>query len=333
MLRLHPWRVLAGALLMLSLCLDGAAQPEEMPGLPNGQNGQRPMPGLGLPPGAAVHLHSTKPTHVGLRYAEASKTQQLDLYLPAAHGGPSPVIVFFHGGGFRFGDRTEPIPDFSPYLKAGYAVASVDYRLSGEAHFPAAVQDGAAAVRWLRAHAPAYGLDPSRFAVWGQSAGANIAAILGTATKGQFDDAALGNGGVSSKVKVAIAQYAPIDFLQLDKLLAGCKGPMMGPPHDSPQSFESSYLGAPIQTVPKLAQAANPITYIDGSGADFLIQGGGHDCAVGVEQSRLLYKALLPVVGEHRVELDVLPEAAHADPAFETPANTARVLKFLAAHF
>jgi acetyl esterase/lipase len=109
---------------------------------------------------------------------------ELDLYLPPT-GGSAPVIVYVHGGGWRRGSRREPLPvlgaDFYDSLtEQGFAVAAIDYRLSGEAPFPAALQDVKAAIRFLRAHADQYGIDSRQVIAWGGSAGAELAVLAAT---------------------------------------------------------------------------------------------------------------------------------------------------------
>jgi acetyl esterase/lipase len=159
-----------------------------------------------------------EPNYKDLAYASASATQILDLYLPTTGSGPFPVVINIHGGGFKFGDKgmlSEATG--TALLDAGYAVASINYRFSGEAVFPAAVQDAKAEVRFLRANAAQYNLNPEKMAVLGQSAGGNLAAMVGvTGNISDFDDASLGNAGVSSAVQAVIDQYGPTDFLQMD---------------------------------------------------------------------------------------------------------------------
>ena len=170
------------------------------------------IPGLG---GQAAF--SVAPAHKDVAYADASSTQKLDLYLPAG-AGPFPVIVNIHGGGFKLGDKGM-VDDASgkAFLAAGYAIASIDYRLSGEAKFPAAVLDAKAAVRFLRANAAKYNLNPDKVVAFGQSAGGNIASMLGTTGNvAEFDDPSLGNAGVSSRVQAVINWFGPNDFAQMD---------------------------------------------------------------------------------------------------------------------
>src|SRR6185437_14166203 len=158
------------------------------------------------------------PSFADLAYAEKSPAEKLDLYLPAGSGAPAPLVIWIHGGAFRVGDkRSMPRRDFGPAPKPrglngpyqvqvpnvaalvarGYAVASLNYRLGNSfvrAALPA-IQDSKAAVRFLRANAGKYNLDANQFAVWGNSVGGYMAAMLG-ATGDQstiFDDPTLGN--------------------------------------------------------------------------------------------------------------------------------------------
>jgi acetyl esterase/lipase len=177
-----------------------------------------------------------QPTITDLSYAEKSPLEKLDLYLPAQQGSLAPVVIWIHGGGFRVGDkRSMPrrnfgpapkpagrmgpyqiqVPDVAALTAKGYAVVSLNYRLAASMPDGAvpAVQDGKAAVRFLRANADKYHLDPGKFAVWGNSAGGYMAAMLG-ATGDQptiFDDPSLGNADVSSAVQAVVVWYGAED--------------------------------------------------------------------------------------------------------------------------
>jgi hypothetical protein len=112
---------------------------------------------------------SVTPTQKDVAYTSTAGTQKLDLYLPAGEG-PFPVIVNIHGGGFKLGDKGMVDNGIGKaFLNAGYAIASIDYRLSGEAKFPAAVLDAKAAVRFLRANAAKYNLDPNKIVAFGEN--------------------------------------------------------------------------------------------------------------------------------------------------------------------
>lgn len=268
-----------------------------------------------------------------LAYADRSPAQKLDLYLPKVGDGPFPVVLHLHGGAFAIGDKRDI--HLLPYLKGlerGYAVASLNYRLSGEAIFPAGLMDIKAAIRWLRANAGRHHLDPRRFAACGGSAGGNYAALVAvTASRSEFDDPALGKLDQLCDVQAAVDMFGPTDFLKMDAQLAesGLQGPGAHSQADSP---ESRYLGAKITDVPDRVRLANPMTYIHKDMPPILIQHGRMDHLVPVQQSIIFAEAIRQTVGPERVELEILENADHADPLFETDENTSRMFSFLDKH-
>lgn len=172
----------------------------------------------GRGPGGGETAIKATPTAKDVAYASTSAAQKLDIYLPAGNG-PFPVVVVIHGGGFMVGDKANPALG-DALLDAGYAVASVNYRLAAEAKYPAQIQDVKAAVRFLRANAAKYNLDPRRFAAFGQSAGGNLAATLGTSCGvAALEGAELGHADQSSCVQAVVDWFGPTDFLQMDKQL------------------------------------------------------------------------------------------------------------------
>ena len=232
---------------------------------------------------------------------------ELDLYLPAGDG-PHPVVVFLHGGGWRLGSRhlagpayrgQTPTP-FERVAQAGIAVASVDYRLSGEAVFPAQLHDAKAAVRWLRARAGELGVDPDRIAAWGESAGAHLAALLGLVGD-QAMEGDVGVAGTSSAVSAVVAWYAPTD-------LAAVAADLGVDPHD-PATREAQLLGAPAVDVPELAAQASPVTHVSPEAPPFLLLHGAADRMIPCVQSQRLYDALVEAGVE--AELDIYEDADH----------------------
>ncbi|HUV64344.1 MAG TPA: alpha/beta hydrolase fold domain-containing protein, partial [Sedimentisphaerales bacterium] len=212
----------------------------------------------------------------------------LDLYVPGKGKAPMPVVVWIHGGGWRNGSKGSGGPA-RPLVERGYAVVDVDYRLSGEAIFPAQIQDCKAAVRWVRANAAKYGLDSDRIGAWGSSAGGHLVALLGTAGDArEFDTEA--NRDYSSRVQAVCDWFGPTDLLQMDAhAIEGSK--LI---HDAPNSPESLLVGGPIQQEPyrTLAGKVNPITYVTKDDPAFLIMHGDKDMLVSPHQSELLYDAL-----------------------------------------
>jgi acetyl esterase/lipase len=233
-------------------------------------------PGDALPAGVVVH-HD-------LAYVSGGRPRQvLDLYLPDL-GQAMPLIIWIHGGAFRMGDKGDRIP--LEMLEQGYAIASLNYRLSQHALFPAQIEDCKAAVRWLRAHADTYGLDPSRFASWGESAGGHLAAMLGTA--GHERSFEVGEHlEHSSRVQAVLDFFGPTDFLQMDahRLPEGMV-------HDMAESPESELVGGPIQERRAEVARANPVTYVTPEAPPFLIVHGDRDPLVPYHQSTLLVAAL-----------------------------------------
>jgi acetyl esterase/lipase len=216
-----------------------------------------------------------------------SASQTLDLYAPKKGKGV-PLIVWIHGGAFLFGSKegfpVEPVP--VDFLLEGYAVASINYRLSLEAIFPAQLEDCKAAIRWLRAHADEFGIDSNRIGVWGASAGGNLAALVGTT--GELRDFEVGeNLAFSSRVQAVCDFFGPTDFLQMDAHRLSD-----GQIHDAPDSPESKLVGGPIQENPDKARRVNPITYVTKEVPPFLIVHGTVDRLVPFNQSQLLAAAL-----------------------------------------
>lgn len=209
--------------------------------------------------------------------------QRLDLYLPKA-GKDLPLIINIHGGAFKMGSKEMGVP--VEYLAKGYALASINYRLSQHAKFPAQIEDCKAAVRWLRAHASEHGLDPNRFAAWGSSAGGYLAAMLGTTgdTK-QFDVGS--HLDQSSRVQAVVDYFGPTDFLQMDVHRLP-----NGQLHDPADSPESLLIGGAIQENKEKTERANPITYVTEADPPFLICHGDADPLVPHHQGELLEAAL-----------------------------------------
>jgi acetyl esterase/lipase len=187
---------------------------------------------------------------------------------------PMPVVVWIHGGAWRAGSRDSGIPQLLPFARRGYFGASIEYRFSSEAIFPAQIEDAKCAVRFLRSKAKQYGIDPNRIGVWGSSAGGHLVALLGTSGEGD------------ARVQAVCDFFGPTDFLQMDQ--AG--GKMR---HDAPESPESQLVGGPIQENKEKVARANPLTFVSKDDPPFLILHGDQDPLVPLEQSRLLYEALL----------------------------------------
>lgn len=248
-----------------------------------------------------------------------AERQTLDLYVPPGTG-PHPLVIWIHGGAWKTGSKANPLP---LRLLAGerYAIASVNYRLSNMAKFPAQIEDCKAAVRWLRAHASEYALDPARFAAWGSSAGGHLVALLGTAGD-KFD---LGeHTAVSSRVQAVVDYYGPTDFLQMDAH-ALPSAPFKHAALDSP---ESELVGGPLLENDLVAARANPVTHVTRDDAPFLIVHGDRDPLVPLHQSQLLESALRKA--NVPVTLYVVAGAGHGQGFEQDPRIVPMVKEFLA---
>jgi len=215
---------------------------------------------------------------------DGHERQKLDLYLPGQNegGGPLPLIVWVHGGAWLGGSK-ENAPS-TRFLKHGYAAASINYRLSRHAIFPAQIEDCKAAIRFLRANTGKYNIDPNRIGVWGSSAGGHLVALLGTAGDvKQFDKGP--NLHVSSRVQAVCDFFGPTDLTKMSAFESTMD-------HDAPDSPESLLVGGPVQENKEACKRANPIMYVGKDDPPFLIFHGDKDMLVPHNQSVLLNDAL-----------------------------------------
>lgn len=263
-------------------------------------------------------------------YDTLSEDQKLDIYLPCEKPGKLPFIVYIHGGGYEMGDRKYGhIHKLIEGLERGYAVASVSYRLSQEKVFPAAVQDVRNALRFLRKHAGEYGLDESRMGIFGESAGGNLAAVAAMDPEEPAFDAHIPESlrGVSAAAAACVDWFGVVD---MGKILSQNLENNLRPPRHTPDNCpEARYLGESLSKVDKSWLAkSNPITYISPRMCAMLIEHGTGDFAVPVQQSKMLYHAILEKLGPGKVELFMLEGAVHEDSRFESEENMAIVWKF-----
>jgi len=272
-----------------------------------------------------------KTKYTDVAYGSLSDTQKLDIYLPNEGEGPFKVIVAIHGGGFMQGDKTgKDLASMLEGVNRGYAVVAVNYRLSGEAVFPAAISDVKAAIRYIRANSEKYNLDPDNIAAWGDSAGGNIAALVGTSG----DDESLNGKNTenlqhSSKVQAVVDWFGPLEFLKLDEQFeeAGII-PKLGK-RSSETSPESKYIGGNIAENVAQSERANPATYITENDPYFLIQHGTADLNVPTQQSIDFANKLTKVLGEEKSKLIILEGAGHGGDRFDAEENLEDVFKFL----
>jgi acetyl esterase/lipase len=240
--------------------------------------------------------------------------QTLDLFLPAAQQNkdkPLHLVVWIHGGGWSMGNKS--MGPFFPLLMNGFAVASLNYRLTGEATFPAQIYDCKAAIRWLRAHGSEYNLDTAKIGVWGGSAGGHLVALLGTSSGVAALEGDLGNSKYSSDVQAVCDWYGPADLTTILAQSQQVNGGIPRPPSHGPVT---KLLGG---VDPEKAKAASPITYVTAKAPPFLIVHGDKDNVVPLAQSQELEQALKKVGVE--VTLEVIPGGGHGGQGFSQEAN------------
>ena len=264
-----------------------------------------------------------------ISYAHASAAQKLDIYLPENGEGPFPVILSIHGGAFMAGDKADgQLNPMLEGLKRGYAIVSVNYRMSGEILFPGNIYDIKAAIRWIRANAKTYHLNAEKIVAWGGSAGGYLAALAGTSGGViALEDPGQGNADQSSRVQVVVDWFGPIEFIQMDEQYkVSGKG---NADHSEANSPESKVLGKQITLIPEKVKEASPATYITADDPPFLVEHGEMDQLVPVEQSVNFAAALEEVLPGAKVKFMVLKGAHHGGPEFQTKENLELVFSFL----
>ena len=238
---------------------------------------------------------------------------QLDLYRTKEASGPLPVIVWVHGGGWKNGSKDRcPAAWLATH---DFAVASIDYRLTHQAQWPAQIDDCRAAVRWLRENAKTLTLNPDRVGAWGSSAGGHLVALLGTLDAPASEE-------TSSQVQAVCDWFGPTDLLTM-------------PPNtisetrtkaDIAQSNGAKLLGSTVRDVPALAKQASALYQVSEDDPPFLIMHGEKDPGVPLSQSQRLHEKLLTTGAQS--ELKVIANAGHGGKEFQTPEAKQFVLEF-----
>ena len=241
----------------------------------------------------------------------------LDLYLPGEKKDPY-LIVWIHGGAWQSGSKEDPPLGMLPY---GFALASINYRLSEEATFPAPIYDIKAAIRFLRGNAKKYGYRSDKIIVWGSSSGGHYAALVGATNNDSYYEGNLGSyTKVSSSVQAILDFYGPTDFLTILN---------QSTPHGLSVRVPALklLLGKPVEEVPDLARKASPVFLIDSTDPPALIVHGDQDPQVPVNQSLELWSAYK----KHwvPVQLEIIPGAAHGGKEFETKEMMETINRFL----
>jgi acetyl esterase/lipase len=259
-------------------------------------------------------LDSGVKVHHGVEFAtiEGYRPLLLDLYVPASGDRTGAAIVYIHGGGWAVGTRRRFGRTFIPWsptpldllAQAGFVVATIDYRLSGEACFPAQLNDVKAAVRWIRGNATALGVDGARIVAWGESAGGHLAMLAGMTGDDPAMDGDVGDfRDQPSRVCGVIDWYGPMNLLSIARQHGADSD------KDTARSWESSMVGAPLQSDPQRTLAASPITYVHSGAPPVQIHHGTADSLVPYAQSAEFADALRAAGGD--VELIAVEGSDH----------------------
>lgn len=267
----------------------------------------------------------------------------LDLYTPRPGATPLPMVLYIHDGGWNSGDSKHALA-FADLPRAlaglaarGYVVASMNYRLSQEARFPAALQDVKTAIRWLRSHATEFNGDVTRIAVWGASAGGQLAAMAGvTCGVPRFQPEGTTIESASDCPEAVIDWFGPTDLATL--AADNGKPAKDGFTPVTPASEEGAYLGCePSACAPGVVRLTSPMAFISENTPPFLIQHGGADTVVSPKQAQKLYDALkqkgVPAQiviypgADHGFRKGAAPDAATVNPAMD------RLVGFLGSTF
>lgn len=265
-----------------------------------------------------------------IAYDTLSQSQKFDLYLPETGEGPFPLVMFIHGGGWFAGDKADGQESAWITLREkGYAVASINYRLSGEAPHPSGIIDCKTALRYFKAHADEYHIDAKHVAVSGDSSGGHYALMVAlTAGNSDFEDLSRGNPEQTSEVACAVAWYPPTDLAEISKSVGA--GEYQGFNIEFMISAVERYTGKNLSEISEEAlEKASPVRYVTEDMPPVLIQHGDADNVCPVDHSRRLYQAMAEAAGEEKAELDILEGAKHVDEAFETAENMERIADFL----
>ena len=254
-------------------------------------------------------------------YASQSPSQKLDIYLPEEGEGPFPTMIFIHGGGFFGGKKGDAqVGTILNAIRYGFAVVSVEYRLAGEAKYPAGLFDLKTAIRFLRANAAKYMLDGDRFAVGGTSAGGYYA-VMAAATQDDpaFEDLSMGCASYSSRVQAVISWFGTFDLILQSKSFNNPDMP----------SFEALLCGAAPDAIPGLMYFTNPMNFLTPAFPPILLFHGDDDHIVPVEESRMLCRRLTEIKGGRDVQYVEREGFMHGDFGFMKPDMEAVAVEFL----
>jgi len=249
------------------------------------------------------------------------KKHQLDIYIPANAKGNIPLVIWVHGGAWMLNDKYADMSymkkTISAILDNGFALASIDYRFSTQAIFPAQIQDCNQAVEFLYQHASEYGFNKDQMALMGFSAGGHLASLLALSQNKEMHSFIAPQSKKSFTIKAVVDFYGPADFLAMVK-----------PVNESTEKDAVSILlGASPIVRPDLAKIASPANYVDENDPPFLIIHGEKDASVPPAQSLLLSSWL--TLSDVKNEVIIVKDAPHYGEMFDEPSIKDKIISFL----
>lgn len=280
--------------------------------------------------------------YLDVPYCTRSEAQKLDIFLPDAGSGPFPVVINIHGGGFESGIKRETMmrPMLEGTRQYGFAYVLVEYRLTTEAPFPACLDDVKAAIRFLRANAPKYQLNPDKIAVMGSSAGGWLAAAAAaTGDNPMYEDKSMGHPEQRTRVSCCVTEYGVFDVGANDEMVKADGFPVTPPPPGAPETGDdmaqrilNRFMGFEAKQNPGFQRFVCVYNMVTKDMPPILIQHGSADNVASPRQSIGLKETVDAVCGTGRAELDIIPENSHIGPDFYTQKNIDRVMGFIACH-
>lgn len=258
-----------------------------------------------------------------LPYADSDNPRQkLDLYLPKTRSSEQtlPVIAFIHGGGWKGGDKASGLNNLARFVQSGhYAGISIGYRLTNEAQWPSQIHDCKAAIRWIKANAKEHGLDASKIAVWGTSAGGHLVSFLGTSSDVKELEGKLGKHlDQTSQVTCVVNYFGPQNFLTM------VRQPSSVDRSKGKEYPEALLLGGPVQEREAAAKEASPVTHVSKGDAPFFTAHGNQDPLVPFAQGQELHAAL-----QKAGVPSLFQEMTNGGHGFKSSILDERVIQFL----
>lgn len=250
-------------------------------------------------------------------YAGRSSDEKLDIYYPGQGDGPFPVLVEVHGGAWYFGQKRSV--EFEPFLQGlsrGFACVSLGYTLSPKGHYPLPVLEIKSAIRFLRANAKKYHLDPARILLWGGSAGAHLAALAAASCDtGYLEEDLSGNDAFPAKPDALALWYGCFDYYENGRYL-------------DDWIYKNFFGTDDLESIRETIRLSSPLAHLTADACPTFLQHGLSDSIVPYEQSVGYYEKLRQAAGEDRVCLELLEDCDHADEKLFAAGNVGKLFEF-----